>query len=64
MPNKEAFIKEIFNIINVLQNCVPREIDNYYSYKRQAFKLLMSIIFVNNRIQIKTKSNKSNKSNV
>ena len=62
MPNKGAFIDEIFNIIDVLQNAIPRDIDNYYSYKHQALKLLMSVIFVDNHIQAKHKSKKSKKS--
>jgi hypothetical protein len=50
MSNKEAIIDEIFKVVNVFNNSIPRNLDKYYGYKRQALKLMISIIHITKKL--------------
>lgn len=64
ITNKEEYIKEIFKVLNMYKNAVPRQLDNYYIFKAKATKLFSTIVYANNKIlkpNNKTKAEKTKK---
>lgn len=56
IANKEEYIREIFKVLNMYKNAVPRHLENYYKFKARATLLFSTIIDANNKIL--TPSNK------
>ena len=50
LTNKDEYINEIFGIINMLKEAVPRDVDKYFGYKHDALKLYASIVYVNKKL--------------
>lgn len=50
ITTKGEYIEEIFKIIDMYKKAVPREVDNYRRYKKEATKLFMSIVYANKHI--------------
>lgn len=64
ITNKEEYIKEIFKVLNMYKNAVPRQLDNYYIFKEKATKLFSTIVYANDKIlkpNNKTKSENTKK---
>lgn len=50
ITTKGDYIDEIFKIIDMYKKAVPRDIEKYYRYKKEATKLFMAILYVNKKI--------------
>lgn len=50
VSNKDEYIREIFKVIDMYKNAVPRDLENYYRFKRRATQLFSSIVYVNGKI--------------
>lgn len=50
MSTKDTFINEIFRVIRIFSTAEPRVISKYYRYKKQAAKLLTSILYVHKKL--------------
>lgn len=66
ITTKGEYIEEIFKIIDMYKNAVPRDVDNYRRYKKEATKLFMGIVCVNkiiNKPKSVATTKKSNRMN-
>jgi hypothetical protein len=50
ITNKEEYIREIFKVLNMYKNAVPRQLENYYSFKAKATLLFSTIVYANDKI--------------
>ena len=50
IANKEEYIREIFKVLNMYKNAVPRQLENYYKFKARATLLFSTIIDANNKL--------------
>ena len=61
ITKKGDYINEIFKVIDMYKNAVPRNVEKYHSYKKQAMKLFMSIVHINHVINKPKKKNPQKK---
>lgn len=52
LTNKEEYIKETFNILNMFKTAMPTDLEKYHYHKLLATKLFLSIIYVNNKLVV------------
>lgn len=52
LTNKEEYISETFNILNMFKTAMPTDLEKYHYHKSLATKLFLSIIYVNNKLVV------------
>jgi hypothetical protein len=60
LTNKDEYITEIFNILNMFKTAMPTDVEKYHYHKSLAAKLFSSIVYVNNKLVVIPNKEKEN----